>query len=341
MGTVALDGYETGVVLQTGLTVSGTPTVGTGRDGIGVALRCGSSGDYYVHTIAPTTDEIYFHTATTVQPNSFNRFDNGADVFRIYTDGGTINHLSLNFDSTGRLLLRRGATSGTIIATSTLNFPAALAWHSFQVKVIVHDTTGVCVVKVDGVEWINFTGDTRNGGTSTRPDRIHLGAGNPGNQFVDDFLVNDTAGSVNNSWTGEVSIVGLRANGDGGSSQLVGSDGNSVQNYLQVDEYPLTTTDYNGSPTVGQLDTYAMTNVGKTGTVLAVREFAYAAKSDAGASSFKHVMRNAGGTMVKGAAIPLSTSYLCYPGPVWETDPAGAAWTVANVDALELGFEVA
>jgi len=341
MAIVDLDGFETGATLAPTVTATSAITIGTGRDGLGIAIRCGSGGDYQTRVIAPGSDTVFFHTATLIQPNSFNRTDDGNCFFTLLTDGGTVAHLAANFNTSGQITLRRGSGASTIIATSANAFPTGVsAWHSFEVKALIHDTLGECVIKVDGVEWLNFAGDTRGAGASTRPDRIRLGMGNPGNQFVDDFLLCDTTGAVNNSWPGEVSIVALRPNGNGANSGLLGSDANSVDNYLLVDENPINSTDYAGSPTVGALDTYAMGNVGKTGTVLGLRAFAYAAKSDAGAKSFKFVVRSSTGTLAKSADIPLSTSYALYAGVIRETDPNGAAWTVASVDAAEVGFEV-
>ena len=341
MAIVFLDGYETGIIQPTGSTNTGGLTAALGRDGVGQAVRCGSGGDYIAHAFVSGSDTIYFHTAAQIVSSSaWNVTNGGADIFMVLTDAGTVAHLTANISTAGAITLRAGGSAGTIIQTSSKVFPTGTAWRSFEVKATIHDTSGECVIKVDGVEWINFSGDTRGAGSSTRPDRIRVGAGNPGMQYRDDFLVCDTTGSANNSWTGEVAIVGLRANGNGASSGLLGSDANSVDNYLLVDEYPLNSTDYAGAATPGAWDSYAMSNVGKVGTVLGVQQFSYAAKNDSGAKGFKHVCRASSGTLSKSAEIPLSTSYLVYSGPILQTDPDGAPWTVAAVDAAEFGFEV-
>jgi hypothetical protein len=161
-----------------------------------------------------------------------------------------------------------------------------------------------------------------------------------GNSFIDDWLCLDTTGAANNTWPGEVSVVGLRAANNGTFSALMGSDGNNANNYQQVDDYPFNTTDYNGAATNGARDCYDMTAVAKNGVVLAVQSLPFAAKSDAGAKSFKHLMRATSGSIVSSADTALSTTYLTYAGPLWTTDANGSAWTVAQVDAHEFGFEV-
>jgi hypothetical protein len=219
--------------------------------------------------------------------------------------------------------------------------PDGSIWHSIQIRGIIHDTTGVIQVKVNGDTFINFTGDTRNAGTSTRVDQVHINMDNSG-QAIDDWLLQDTTGSINNSWTGEITIMGLAPNGNGASSDLVGSDGNSTDNYLLVDDVAgsFSASDYAGSAVSGAKDLYAVTDITKVGTVVAVQQFAYAQKNDSGAKSFRHVMRSATPTEVESSDVALSTSAVLYPGPIRETDADGTSWTVSKVNSHQFGFKV-
>jgi len=340
MATVLMDGYETGITTLPNVTVTGGPAAVVGRDGVGVAFRSAAAAGTGTHTFTSGSDTIYLHIGRALDNNHWTA-STGTNLFQIAADAGATLHLTAGMDASGHLTLKRGAHTGTLIATSTNTFASTWKWYSIQAKITLHDTTGECVIKVDGVEWINFTGDTKNAGTSTRPDTLQMGLSSSGSGLLaDDLLINDTTGSVNNSYPGEVSIVGLRAAGNGAVSGLTGSDGNAVNNYQQVDEYPLTTTDYNGLVTAGAYDTYDMTANGKTGTVLAVQSIAYAVKTDAGAKSFKHVMRSATPTEVRSSAVALSTTYALYGGPIWTTNADGTAWTTTNLDTHEFGFEV-
>jgi hypothetical protein len=337
---VHFDGYETGSSLLSNTTIPGTSAVSTtGRDGVGVAVRGNGAGSI-LKTFTSGSDTIFWHQGTRVTDGYFGSTSISGILFNVRTDSGASIHLSANIDATGHITLRRGNSAGTVIQTSTLTFPTGFGWHSIEGKATVHDTTGECIIKVDGVEWINFTGDTRNAGTSTRPDAMSFGVDSGLGPFQDDFLIVDTTGASNNSWTGEISIVGIRPSGNGANSGLTGSDGNSTDNYLLVDEVALNTSDYVGSATTGALDTYDMTAVGKTGTVVAVQNLAYAAKSDAGTKSFKHVTRSSGGTLLKSSDVALSTTYLVYSGPIWLQDADSLDWTVSRVNSAEFGFEV-
>jgi hypothetical protein len=164
---------------------------------------------------------------------------------------------------------------------------------------------------------------------------VNGGAG----QF-DDFYVCNALGAENNTFLGDVVIQTLNPSADGTSSQLLGSDGNSVSNYLLVDEAPPNTTDYVGSATDDLKDTYNFTNLTGTPTsIRAVRVLAYAAKSDAGTKSLALVTRS-GGTEAQSADKPLSMTWAYY-GEMLIDDPTDSAdWTQAKVDGAEFGVKV-
>ena len=346
MAIVCLDGFESGTILANfGTNGDWVRAVG-GYDGIGLSVESDSTnifttGRHLFKRFTSGSDTIYGHMS--VYPTNFSGSGGGHEgsvIFTVFTDIGVTQHLNAQFDNAGRLWLRRGdAETGTVLQTSTATIAAVAAWRSLQFKVTIHDTAGECIIKVDDVEFINYTGDTKNAGGSTRPDAVGIRS-KYGQNRMDDVMINDTTGSANNSWPGQISIAGIRPVGNGANSALMGSDLNQVNNYQQVDEYPFNTTDYNGSATVGARDTYDMTAVGKVGNVVGVQSYAYAAKSDAGTRFFKHIRRNGAGSVSVSADQSLSTTWLLYAGPIWETQADASPWTVAAVDAHEFGFEV-
>lgn len=347
MAIVCLDGFETGTVQNNVATNGDSWSVVGGYDGIGRALTSDSTnifttGRHVFKRFTSGTDTIYGHMS--VYPTNFSGAGTGHEgsvIFTVFTDIGATQHLNAQFDNAGHLVLRRGDAEGTpVLQTSTETIPAVAAWRSLQFKVTIHDTAGECIIMVDGIEFINFTGDTRNAGGSTRPDAVGIRS-KLGQNRIDDVLICDTTGSINNSWPGQISIAGVRPAGNGAHSGLTGSDGDSTDNYLLVDEYPFNTTDYAASGVVGVRDTYDMSPVGKVGTVVGVQSYVYAGKSDAGTRLFKHVRRNSAGALSVSADAALSTTWLLYAGPVWETQSTGAPWSIAAVDSHEFGFEVA
>lgn len=341
MAIVLMEGYEAlpqlpaGIVGNFGAT---TYSSTTGRTG-GLAPIGNNENHHLNIVIAPASDTIYWHQGLWSQGGVFGNTQPSLAPWHLYTDNAGTCHLSCTFEaSTGKLQLRRGA-AGPVIATSAKQVGPAAQWNSMQVKATIHDTTGECVIKLNGEVWINYTGDTRNGGTLTRPDRLALPAG-AGYCLHDDVLVVDTTTANDNSWPGEIIILAIKPSGNGAHSDLVGSDGNSTDNYALVDDLPTNSADYVGSVTALAKDTYDMTQITKVGNVVAVRQTSVVSKSDAGTKFGKSIVRSAAGAFTKGADIGLSTSPAPSSEPISKTDPDGNPWTVARVNAAEFGFEV-
>jgi hypothetical protein len=263
-------------------------------------------------------------------------------------DAGATTHLTLNIDSTYHLTLRRGIANGTIIATSTQTMPAS-TWHHMQVEATISDTVGHVVVTVEGTEWINYTGDTKNAGTATTIDALKFqGGGAIARTMMDDLWVcNDvdatgTQGQAFNTYLGDLRVERLYPNGNGASNQFVGSDGNSTDNYLLVDETTVSTADYVGSATVGQQDLYEITNVSAAAaTIYAVRVGATVSKSDAGAAAIKQLLRSGAGTLTAEATETLLTTWQAKSGVIRTKNPDGNLWTPTLVNSLQIGVEVA
>lgn len=257
-----------------------------------------------------------------------------------FAHSGTM-HIHIDLTSTGFLQVRRGQ-NGTVLGTGTFQFTAGV-YAYVEAKVNIHGSTGSVEVKVNGATDINITGaNTQNGGTAAvNTLRLFYSGTAVGTTMdIDDLYVCDTAGSVNNDFLGDVRVEALLPNGNGNSSQLVGSDSNSTDNYLLVDEAaPNGDTDYVESSTVSDKDTYAFGNLTSTsGTVLGVQVLPYARKTDAGTRSIKSVARLSG-TEEDSADKTLSTSY-AYLKDIRETKPGGGAWSISDVNSAEFGVKV-
>lgn len=248
------------------------------------------------------------------------------------------NQIDIRQLTTGHIELRRG---GTVIALSAGAVLTDSVWTYMEVKPTLADAGGTVVIKVNGNTVIDFTGDTRNSGTETAFSSIYFPT-NSGIKIDDFYLMDNTGSAPYNDFYGEMKIETLVPNGNGAFSQLLGSDGNSTDNYLLVDEIPASMTDYVGSSTIGQRDTYTFQNSSTgSGQVAAVQTCVYAQKTDAGAASVKTVERaSAGPTERVSAAITVSNPTWVQNGPQI-TDPTGATWSIATVNSAEFGVEVA
>ena len=245
-------------------------------------------------------------------------------------------------NTSGLIEIRRGSSGGTLLATGTTSLFSGL-WNYIEVSCTISDTIGEVHVRLNGLatDEVSYTGDTKNAGTATNIDAVRLiNINNATTYFSDFYLLNSTGSAPNNTFLGDVAVRTLSPTGNGASTQLVGSDGNSVDNYLLNDELPFSSTDYAGSATIGQKDTYAMANLpaGVT-TVYGIQLNGLMAKSDATLAQARYVLRS-GGTDYGGVTRTLTTSYVGYQ-ELYELNPnTSAQWTPAAVNAVEGGMEV-
>lgn len=268
-------------------------------------------------------------------------------------DGGTMLHMRGDNNATTHTqmgIATRNAEIGTVYVyrNGTLlgnTGPGVIpvdTWKYVEMKTVLHDTTGVVQVRVDGTLVIDLQNiDTKNGGTDGVIDNIEFTRPSFTSFYYDDIYIFNGAGATNNNFfNGNARVRSSVPSGNGNTSQLVGSDSNSTDNYALVDEIPPSLTDYVGSSTTGNKDTYAFPDLpDATGVIGAVQISALAAKMDAGAASAALVTRHSA-TDYDSSDKALTTTPT-YVYEVQEVNPGtSAAWTISEVNAAEFGFKV-
>lgn len=307
-------------------------SAGNGRRGT-ACLRLNSTGAY--------VSRVQAAHATWIAGFAFKvaSLPGGYQAFLIFQDSSTV-HVDIRIGADGTL---RATRNGTTLATSS-NSLSAGAFYSIEAKVTIDDSAGAVEVRVNGSStgWINVSSqDTRNGANASA-NLIKLNGIGVINADFDDFYLNDGAGSVNNDFLGDVRVDCYMPSGNGNSSQLVGSDNNSTDNYLLVDETSQNgDTDYVQSSTVNNKDTYAFTDMSHTpASIFGTQLNMVTKKDDSGTRSICSVVRS-GGTDYDGDTQALGTTYVDYR-QIRETDPAtSAAWTRTNLNNAEFGVKVA
>lgn len=248
---------------------------------------------------------------------------------------------ALGLTPTGQLVViyQYNTTRATSAAVITAN-----SWQ--YVEFLFQVTTGASAaytVKVDGATVLNGT-------TTLSPYAIadvicfgsqyqYGGGANPTYQEYCDVVVQQAAGA---SFLGDVAVEWLSANANGNSSQLTGSDADSTNNYLHVDDSTSIDgdTSYVESAVSGNKDTYGVANPSSTpGTIHAVIPTIRARKTDAGPMNVVPVVRS-GGADYDQTAEALGDSYAAKK-VLLTTDPAtGSAWTASAVNNMEVGLKV-
>lgn len=261
-----------------------------------------------------------------------------SNLVLLKSDAAATTHVVLQISTTGQLTVLRNSV--VLLGPTAAGIIVANRWHYVELATRLHDTLGSAVLRVDGTTVLTGSSlDTKNAGTKAVFDSVTFTSTTP---FIVDDLYLCTATTTPDAFLGDVVVEQLLPNANGTTNQWVGSDMDSTDNYLNVDEPATSTADWNGDSVVGHQDLYNLPSVTRTGVpIKAICHSAYLSKSDAvNARSAKLVNRrtvdNKGVTHVLSA-----TGYSMY-GYGLLTDPeTSAAWTETNVNAVQSGVEVA
>lgn len=327
MALLFADGFETGTAAWSMNT--NTSLTASGRFGNGVASTGGGSGISV--GIAPNTNTIIVGFAS--KPTS-----SGGELVQLSYDNNP--SISVNRGSGGEVFVERGFS--TILSTSAVNVMPGNAWSYIELKTFIADSpSGNVTVRVNGVEVINSSGiDTKDSATIVSTNKVQFVVAT--SYVVDDVYICDNTGSVNNDFLGELMVEHMVPNSDD-TSQWVGSDGNSVNNFDLVNETgPYNSSDYVASSTVGDRDLYLPTTSSRpvSSPVRGVIVSAIAQKTDAGIRTARLVIKEgAGGTVRTSSTMGLPTTFGELRA-LWDRKADGSAWTVADVNQLRFGMEV-
>lgn len=361
MSIIFMDSFDDGLsgakwtFVGTATAIGGTPRTGTaaanlssgfGSNPEGASLHMSAAlADQHTTFIIgfglrqqnfPVSNAAFMQIDAAVTPSTTVRFS-----FRRENDGS----ISVWSGGTGTLNgFPSGITNGgTIIAQSDPNVIRFGQYYHIETKLVAGAVAGTIEVRVNGTTVASFTGNT---GTATFKTVI-LGTvndvdSNAAGVFIDDFVLMNGAGATNNDFIGDSRVQNFLPNGNGNYSELIGQDADSIDNYLNVDEAaPDSGTTYNGGATSGDQDSYAFPNLPTNiDTVRGVAQRAFAANSDATDRNARHFVRIAG-TDYNSAEFTLpDTPYVHYE-IIYNVSPATAvAFTPAEFDGAEWGFEV-
>jgi len=259
-------------------------------------------------------------------------------IFRLYE--GSIIHVMVVYNSDGTLSVTNGP--GTVVYCTSIDNMVISDWNYLELNFTISDTVGAVDLHLNGVSVCSATGlDTKNGGTGFVDNGAFVFSSNGGNptfQYDDIYAVDGAP-------LGDSVVDLLLPAGAGASTGWTPST--AVANWTTVDDF--SSTDYVGTPGgSGQKDLYTTTHVasGLTGTVVyATQAEALLMKSDVGTppGPVKSALRSQGGTQTTddlATSAVLTTTAVQYTGPVKNLDPNGDAWTLARLDAMQIGVSV-
>lgn len=176
-------------------------------------------------------------------------------LFQYLESDGTV-QVTIALDATGHLKVYRGTTSGTLLATAT--DPLAVnTYYYLESRVFIDNTDGTVELRLwssttEMTTPLNFTGDTKNGGTGLI-SQISYGisgassVGNWGDKYTCDLV-----GSSFNDFLGNRQITAFYPDGAGSSETWIPTP--DVANWQNVATNPPDVSVFNESPDIS-LDT--------------------------------------------------------------------------------------
>jgi len=281
-----------------------------------------------VTAIIPARSELYIQVC-------FNTDSVDSSKFFQWYSGSTITG-SVKIDS-GRVEVYTGNLSTKVI-TSASGLWVIDRYCCVELHIVVHSSSGLIELCVDGVSQGSFTGNTQLTG-SAYIDSVALYAGKLYLHF-DDIVICDTLGTVNNSWVGGARIVALQPNQDGHYSQWTPYPA-GVSNFTCVDEIPVTESEYVTTDVSGYIDMYGIEDVpSDCDEVLSIGVQNFAKKtSGVTTSMIMNGIRESGTDYFAGLTV-LSTSYLAYTD-YWDLNPrTSSAWDPSEINNLEIGVKL-
>lgn len=241
-------------------------------------------------------------------------------------------------DGSGDVTVRRGAT----VVTTASGVITGTALQAVAVELVIHGSAGSVRIVIDGVEVLNATGlnTSRTGGTSWTD--FYWYGGGAGQCDLAVFDGTNPTGNDPHELIPDLRVDYRPANGNGYSSQFVGSDANSTDNYLLVDDNGASDPDddstYVESDTPA-IDGYALADAPDPGaTIIGVVAYAHARKTDAGVVLLEHGLRVDGVNYLSDPAA-LAVTYRDLRKHFGVNPDTNAGWTESEVNALELVIE--
>jgi hypothetical protein len=278
------------------------------------------------------------------------KFDNVPDVaYGFFALGDTTKeHLVLGWNLDQTLTMYRSAssaqsisiTSATALDTGTAVLAANTEYYIEVTFTIADSPNGSVAVYLNGSGTPDITAsgvDTQNAGTATFTWIGFAEIRNSHVMQIDDVYVNDTTGGVNDTLEGDCQVdYHMPVTPAGEYSQWDRSTG--ADQWGTVDEAPETTTDYNSTSTLNELDTLNIENFKNTGaTIKAVQVNLLTQKSDAGTAGVAPVVRIDSSDDV-GDTVYLGTTWR-YQKENYDKQPDTTAWNETDFNAMQVGYK--
>lgn len=259
--------------------------------------------------------------------------------FSIRNGSNDLYALSWKSDGSDSVLqLRSGSYSGTVVAEGTKVLTSG-TWYVIEIHYKLADTGGVFEMRIDGVPDITITGDTKPGSDTTFDGlRWEIIGSSLQINYIDDVIVNDTSGSMNNSWPNGTNIAMITPNADDGTNEWAVSG--AASHYGAINEIPPATAQYLKAASINLTEKFGLSNLpAEAATIQAVKVSILAKKGMIGVAPEKIApILSLDGTDYQQSDLSPGTSEANVRA-IYDLAPDSTIWTPTKVNDLKLGFK--
>lgn len=317
-------------------------TVSSGAASISATKRTGS----YAYNIgnAGTANAIFdLPLYSTVSGEWYLRFAyraTAAGIMVSFMNGGATAG-SIRMASFGNSVASCTVYNGTTLcATSSFFTMLTAEFHVFEVH-FKHAASpnGIIEVKFDGTLVLSFSGAT-DAQSQITLIRLHQSSNNNSDTFYDDIALNDTSGSVDNSWVGDGGVLAaLVPTATGTYTGFLASG--SASTWQSTDEIPANSTDFAYTSVSGTVTTFVMSDISGLPAGASISRIwleLYAKETAAVGDKIATFLRS-GAANSTGTSQSLTIAFARYVSDEYVTDPrVTGAWTVTAVNNIEAGM---
>lgn len=198
-------------------------------------------------------------------------------------------------------------------------------------------TSGLIEIKLDGVIIGSYSGSTTDTG---QINNMGIGICDRIASFsitMDDIAINDTTGTVNNSWIGAGTIYLLKPTSNGSLTQFVPSTGTNFEN---IDENIADgDTSYNSGSNVGDTDLFNFADLPTLPNEINSACLSINGRYTGLYTNIKTVSKN--GTTVENTTIPLTGAYTTYFQDVSVNPSTGVKYkNSTELNSSEFGYKI-
>lgn len=260
----------------------------------------------------------------------------------------SVTQITLGINETSQVLqvYRGNNNTGTLLGSGSTGL-AADTMHRVELRVVVDDGAGVVQARLNGNLEIDLSSQDTNNAGGGDIKSVNMGVtwnglasnGASIDAFFDDIIVNDTTGTVSNSWPNGAGIEKLTPNADGNYTAWTSTGG--AVDYTEVDDVatygnlPDDDTTTILSATLNQRTSVNLTPTTQAGTVQAVMLCTYAKNSAAGADEMSQGVRIASTDYDSTTFVP-ATSYGWHTDILTLSPATSARWTTSELDDTEI-----